>query len=523
MNASNDGLPRADDPELSVLGAVLIDPSCIESVSAVLTANDFRSRSNGLLFETMLRLGGELDRVSLVQELEARGILEQVGGRPYLAMVLQTVPSSANVLAYARQVRDAADRRRLIEEAAKLGSVSKNGSSAEIDRVVSDIVAIGSPGRDRDRPTIYTADSLADLELREPRFIVAGLLPEGLGILAGAPKLGKSWLVLAVLVAIAIGGIALGKFAVLAGDVLYLALEDTQRRMRKRLEQMLGGAPLPSRLSIVHEWPPSDAGGVAELAAWLKSHPEARLVVIDTAAKFLPRPKSGAGTKYDADYAAMGPLQSLAAEYGVTILVVTHKRKAEAPDLLETVNGSNGLTGCADTTMILRRERGKADAFLLVTGRDIDEQDLALRFDRASGLWSVLGDAESYRLGETNARIVDAVRTIGQPATPKEVSIALEESGAQARERTKKALGRLAKAGTLRVFGNGRYGLPDWQDPGSGTAAVPGVPVSPVSPSADAATEDRGGTSGTPGTTGTGGTRATDGTEGTRVREEEGA
>jgi hypothetical protein len=506
VNAPPTGaVPRADDAEASVLGAALLDPPCLDAVAKIIGPADFYDARNRLVFASMLRVREHLDTVTLGSDLERAGDLEAAGGRVYLANLLTIVPSSAHAIEYAKEVQDRATRRRLIAGADDLAEAALNGTDSAIDAATAALASIQSASRPASGPVIYTADMLADLDLPEPRYCVARFLPEGLTILAGAPKIGKSWLALALLLSIALDGLALGRFGVLGGDVLYLALEDTRRRMRKRLEQMLGGSPLPGRLSIAHEWRRSDAGGIEDLARWLKDHPEARLVVIDTAARFLALPKTGKGTKYDADYAAMGPLQSLAAQYGVTILVVTHKRKAEAPDLLETVNGSNGLTGCADTTMILRRERGKADAFLLVTGRDIDEQDLALRFDRTSGLWSVLGDADAFRLGETNERIVDAVRAIGRPATPKEVSLALEDASPRARERTKKALGRLGKAGGLRVLTGGRYGLPEW--PGGA-----GVPRSPASPESAAPDESQRGTRGTPGTTGT---RETEGTEGT--------
>src|SRR5712692_7269943 len=119
------------------------------------------------------------------------------------------------------------------------------------------------------RPKILNAVDLMALELPEPRWAVTGLLPEGLNIFAGRPKTGKSWLMLGTAIAVASGGRALGQVKVAQGDVLYLALEDSPRRLQERIGMLLGGAPPPALLDLSREWPRGDAG-VAEIEAWPK-------------------------------------------------------------------------------------------------------------------------------------------------------------------------------------------------------------------------------------------------------------
>src|SRR5829696_6178420 len=226
--------------------------------------------------------------------------------------------------------------------------------------------------------TVSAADLMA-AELPPVRWGVRGVLPEGVTLLAGKPKLGKSWLALGICVAVASGGVALGTRQVEWGEVLYLALEDNRRRLQKRLGKMLR-EPAPEGLEMATAWPKLDEGGVEALKSWLGEHPEARLVAVDTLAK--TRPRTRGQNVYQEDYAALEELLPLAAEHGVAIVVVHHTRKMAAADPLDEISGSTGLTGGVDGALVLKRDRGRADAYLHVTGRDIEEeQELALRWD----------------------------------------------------------------------------------------------------------------------------------------------
>ena len=229
-------------------------------------------------------------------------------------------------------------------------------------------------------PKTLTAAELLGLELSPIRWSVPGLVPEGVTLLAGKPKLGKSWLALGIAIAVSTGGVALGTRHVEEGDVLYMALEDNHRRLRKRLEKLLTGHA-PERLQIVTEWPRMDEGGADALGRWLAAHPEARLVVVDILKRVRPRTSPNRGV-YDADYEALEAMQRLAAEHEVGVLVVHHLKKLGAADPLDEISGSTGLSGGADGVLVLKRDRGRADAYLHVTGREIEEEaELALRWN----------------------------------------------------------------------------------------------------------------------------------------------
>jgi hypothetical protein len=299
----------------------------------------------------------------------------------------------------------------------------------------------------------WTARDLMGHEFPELRYAVPDLIAEGLNLLAGAPKLGKSWLALNVGAAIAYGGVALDTVSVEKGEVLYLALEDPPRRLQRRLRLALDGEQAPEGLFFETVWPRLLEGGVEQLGEWLAEHPACRLVVVDVFAKVRGLVNDGNVNRYEADYAAMASLKGLADRHSVAILVIHHTRKASADDYVDSVSGTHGLAAAADAVLVLTRSRGSADAKLQITGRDVEEAEYALQFNAAHGTWSLLeGAAEEYELGDTRRHILVYVRENG-PATPKTIAEALKLD----HENVKKACQRMARDDQLGTDGSGAY------------------------------------------------------------------
>lgn len=321
--------------------------------------------------------------------------------------------------------------------------------------------------------TAWAADELMMETFPPVKWAVNGLIAEGVNLLAGPPKVGKSWLSLGLGLAVAGGDDALGSIPTQAGPVLYLALEDTPRRLQSRMGKILDGRPAPHGLTLATMCPPLPDGGAKAIGGWLQRNPAARMVVVDVFAKVRGRAVT-TGSQYDADYAAIGHAKRLADEHGVAVVLVHHVRKAGAEDFLEAVSGTNGLAGAADATLVLRRPRGEADGILAVTGRDVDESEHALRFTADNGCWSLLdGPPGDYAMSGNRAAIVRYVRA-NPGSTPKAISEALGMS----RDTAKKTCQRMGADGQLAVDAGGRYRAPD--EPGTpapeSVPHVPGVP-----------------------------------------------
>ncbi len=305
--------------------------------------------------------------------------------------------------------------------------------------------------RGREVGAFWTADVLMNTEFAEPRWAVPGLLAEGLNLLVGAPKLGKSWLCLGLGLAVASGGRALGKIEVEQGDVLYAALEDTPRRLQSRLTSVLGRDPAPARLNITTAL--SRGGQAIELLdGWLDDHPQARLVIVDTLAKVRP-PADGRQSVYEGDYAAIGALKALADQRGVCVLVVHHTRKAAADDVIDEVSGSTGITGAADGIIVAKRARNTAEAVLSVTGRDIAEAEYGMSWWAERCQWTLTDEpAMVTSMGSTRRRILAHV-TANPGATPSDIAAAT----GMALGTVKVNVRRMVESDQLDTTGEGHY------------------------------------------------------------------
>lgn len=230
--------------------------------------------------------------------------------------------------------------------------------------------------------------------------------------------------------------------------VLCLFLEDSRRRVQSRLKKQLQGDPAPSNLHVFTDWPRIGEGGIEQLERWMELYPDTRFIIIDTWKKVKPR---GGGNKnsYDADYEAIEPLQRFASDAHVSVLILHHTRKAAADDVIDELNSSTGLTGAVDSIMVLKRERGqgKADGELHITGRDIEEQALGLRFDTEFCNWILMGEAQECRRSEIREQIIALLGNNELGMTPKEIAEALHLKGGTVRRRLSAMLddGQLAK------------------------------------------------------------------------------
>jgi RecA-family ATPase len=252
-------------------------------------------------------------------------------------------------------------------------------------------------------------------------WIVPGILPSGVTLLAGAPKCGKSWLMMNWCAAVASGGKVFGDLDVEPGHVLYLALEDNERRLKDRLRKVCRGH-IPDFLHFGVSAPRLDNGLIPRLMNWLNSRPKTRMVVIDTLARIRP-PSEKSTDMYRSDYLIGSQLLPLAAKYNLSIVLVHHTNKSKASDQLELVSGSQGLSGGCDNVFLLTRGRGEDSAVLYVTGRDIEsERNIDLRWDQQLATWMRSNETSINEHDDTlsvfrsirNARQISALQLMSQ-------------------------------------------------------------------------------------------------------------
>jgi hypothetical protein len=287
------------------------------------------------------------------------------------------------------------------------------------------------------------------------RAVVPGYLFEGFSVLAGRQKLGKTWLAIDWSLAVATGGVAMGSIDCAAGNVLYIDMENGPRRIQGRINTLFPNErdiPDLSRLEWVTEAPQLDQGFIAELERWRTSVPVPTLVVIDVLQRIKPA-GSLARNAYENDYSCWAPLQQWATENRVAVLGLHHTKKGGADDPLEALSGSNGLSACADTTIVLDQDQNGRT--LYVRGRDVEEKETAVIF--TAGAWAVLGEAADVRRTDERSQILSVLLTADEPMNPKEISVGTGHS----RNSTDQLLYKMAKAGEVEKTGRGLYIHPE--------------------------------------------------------------
>ena len=300
-----------------------------------------------------------------------------------------------------------------------------------------------------------TAAELQGITFPPIKYIVPGYVPEGLTIIAGRPKIGKSWAALGIAVAVAQGGLAFGSIQCQGGDVLYCALEDNLRRLKYRLSKVCAYAEAwPQRLQLRTEAPIMDENGVQELERWADEVPDPRLIILDTFARVRRRTDNRDST-YEADYRAVESLHRFANDRGLAVGLVHHVRKMDSDDPLDTVSGSTGFTGAADAVLVLTRDKSSADAVLYGRGRDIPEIETAMAFDPQFCTWRILGNADEYRISNERREIIEVLRNADGPIKPQDVANALDKEGGAVR----RMMTKMAQDGEIKRTNYGKYTL----------------------------------------------------------------
>ena len=247
-------------------------------------------------------------------------------------------------------------------------------------------------------------NALMDMEFKPTGFLIEKLIGKGVYILAGASKIGKSWLVLWLADCVS-KGVPVWDLKTSRCEVLYVSLEDTQQRIQQRLNDVTGGETGP--LYIATESALLGSGFEDQLTGFLDEHPHVGFVIIDTLQRI--RPAKAEKYSYAGDYEIMTTLKNIADEFNITILLVHHTRKEESSDAFNMISGTTGLLGCADGALVLQKpSRLSPEATLDVTGREMADVQLKLRFNDQTRHWDFI----EYGRDEPSQRdkVLEAVR-----------------------------------------------------------------------------------------------------------------
>jgi hypothetical protein len=211
----------------------------------------------------------------------------------------------------------------------------------------------------------------------------------------------------------------------------------------------------PDELRLATKWKRLHEGGADALREWCRSVPRPTLIAIDTLALIRPPAKSSQ-QGYQSDYEAMTYLHDLTREFpGLGIIVVHHDRKMEAADVFDTVSGTQGLIGAADTICVIKRSA--SGTTLHVRGRDVEESEKAIEFNNGTCRWTILGAAAEVHRSNERARVVAGLQEAGEPLSVNEIMAAAQ---LRSRNAADLLLGKMARDGEIKRIGRGRYSIP---------------------------------------------------------------
>lgn len=305
-----------------------------------------------------------------------------------------------------------------------------------------------------------SAKEIQTMDIPPINWAIENLIPEGLTLLTGRPKAGKSYMAFDIALSIANGSKFLDRYNAVQGKVLYLPYEDNARRVQQRINNVMNGLEASDNLIFPSglEFPKIDDGGVGIIHRILQEIPELRMIIIDTFGSAISQNFSNFGNSYKEDYEFMYNLQKLALDYQVGVLLIHHTRKLLSENVFDEVVGSTGVTASPDTIMMLRKSRGKVA--LHITGRDIKESNFEVQFDEDNYHWEIIADNISFATTSERQAIID----IFEADPDKELKVKeISELTGKTREATSQLLTKMRRTNEITqgsVYGSYKLPLP---------------------------------------------------------------
>jgi RecA-family ATPase len=195
------------------------------------------------------------------------------------------------------------------------------------------------------------------------------------------------------------------------GDCLYLALEDSKRRLKDRELKLKLNNLTPPYIDV--EAPYLNMGLEESLQNWIDSVPNPKLICIDTLARVKSRTGfNKAGTAYDHDNETLRAIQKLAITNGLTIVLVSHLNKASQDYAFDKITGSTGLQGICDAMWLVERGEHGAQSTFIGRGRDIMDFEYALNWNQETWRYDFVGNLQEINLNDNRKEVIDAMKEL---------------------------------------------------------------------------------------------------------------
>ena len=398
--------------ETYFLGACMVNSKVYEE--SILATTDFGTIDHQLIYAAIAAVYEECrktDPVLVADRLKKDCEINRVGGSETIYQMQAVIVETESAIEYAKEIRRLSTKRQIAGMLAR--------SLAEVKELDSDPEGIVANFEmraqqlqfEQEQLESYTALELSKMKIEPVKWFIPDFLPSGLTVLAGPPKIGKSFFCWNMALAVAYGGIAFSSVIIPeAHNVLYLSLEDPPALLKDRLALMADGQTMPSNLHIINDMMGKklDALGLKLLGNHL-DETGSEMLIVDTWKHVTPD-YNVKGTSYDIDYNALIPIQQFAHRRNIAVVLVTHTRKAaDIDNVFNQIQGSVGMQAACDTIMMLSHDSGSKT--LHISGRRIESNQFAFTID--AGLWQLEGDAQEYHGSELKREIIALLKEVG--------------------------------------------------------------------------------------------------------------
>ena len=397
--------------EAYFLGSCMVESQVF--VDTNLSTTDFGTVDHQLIYTAMAIVHeehGKINPLLVADQLKKSDQLNRAGGYDTIYEMQAVIVETEATVAYAKEIRRLSTKRRIAEiMAASLTKVKDLETDPEhiAAKLELDLAELQF---EQQHLESYTALELSKMEIEPVKWFIPNFLPSGLTILAGPPKIGKSFFCWNMALAVATGGIAFSSVIIPEiHNVSYLSLEDPPALLKDRLEMM--SDTMPSNLHIVNDMQGKklDAVGLKMLDQHLDES-NSEMLIVDTWMHVSPD-VDVKGTAYDIDYNALIPIQKFAHHRNMAFVLVTHTRKAaDIDNVFNQIQGSVGMQAACDTLMMLSHDSGSKTLHL--SGRRIQSDQFAFTIDE--GIWKLEGDAQEFHGSELRREIMSLLREAGE-------------------------------------------------------------------------------------------------------------
>ena len=257
---------------------------------------------------------------------------------------------------------------------------------------------------------------LMNTEIAPLKYAIRPILPEGFVCIAGRPKAMKSWTMLKIAYAV-VNGVDFMGHKTEQGDVLYLALEDSKRRIKDRLLKMGEDKSKHPTILLANDVPYLGFGFEESIERWIEQSENPRLIIIDTLARIKPRQGKKSGTAYDLDNELLNKLQTIAIQKNITIAFVTHLSKQSTDYSWDRIQGSVGMQGMTDAMWLIDRGDTSKNASITGRGRDIEDFEYAVKWNEDKYQYDFEGNLQIVEMNENRREVLDAMRELTNAGT----------------------------------------------------------------------------------------------------------